>query len=92
MTIKTRSISCQNISMKKSPDCILEKIGVKLTELSKDQADYIGVTPEGPLQAGTLQVLDFLPLPTTYWGYLIDKSDNPFFCDVFCFLAIREML
>ena len=26
----------------------LEKIGVKLTELSKDQADYIGVTTEGP--------------------------------------------
>ena len=26
----------------------LEKIGVKLTELSNDQADYIGVTPEGP--------------------------------------------
>lgn len=28
----------------------LEKIGVKLTELSKDQADYIGVTPEGPFK------------------------------------------
>ena len=26
----------------------LEKIGVKLTELRPDQADYIGVTPEGP--------------------------------------------
>ncbi|MDD9908514.1 MAG: adenosylhomocysteinase [Ahrensia sp.] len=26
----------------------LEKIGVKLTELNKDQADYIGVTVEGP--------------------------------------------
>ena len=26
----------------------LEKIGVKLTTLTKDQADYIGVTPEGP--------------------------------------------
>ena len=26
----------------------LEKIGVKLTKLTKDQADYIGVTPEGP--------------------------------------------
>ncbi len=26
----------------------LEKIGVKLTELSKDQADYIGVEAEGP--------------------------------------------
>ena len=28
----------------------LEKIGVKLTELSKDQADYIGVTTEGPFK------------------------------------------
>ncbi|KCV82565.1 S-adenosyl-L-homocysteine hydrolase [Actibacterium atlanticum] len=28
----------------------LAKIGVKLTELSKDQADYIGVTPEGPFK------------------------------------------
>jgi len=28
----------------------LEKIGVKLTELSKDQADYIGVTQEGPFK------------------------------------------
>jgi len=26
----------------------LAKIGVELEELSKDQADYIGVTPEGP--------------------------------------------
>lgn len=28
----------------------LEKIGVELTELSKDQADYIGVTVEGPFK------------------------------------------
>ncbi len=28
----------------------LDKIGVKLTELSKDQADYIGVTPQGPFK------------------------------------------
>ena len=26
----------------------LEKIGVKLTELSKDQADYLGIPVEGP--------------------------------------------
>ena len=26
----------------------LEKIGVELTELKKDQADYIGVAVEGP--------------------------------------------
>jgi adenosylhomocysteinase len=29
----------------------LEKIGVKLTKLSKKQADYIGVSPEGPFKA-----------------------------------------
>ncbi|HIY70573.1 MAG TPA: adenosylhomocysteinase, partial [Candidatus Luteimonas excrementigallinarum] len=29
----------------------LEKIGVKLTTLSKDQADYIGVAVEGPYKA-----------------------------------------
>ena len=28
----------------------LERIGVKLSELSKDQADYIGVAPEGPFK------------------------------------------
>ncbi|MCA0870466.1 adenosylhomocysteinase [Seohaeicola saemankumensis] len=28
----------------------LEKIGVKLSTLSKEQADYIGVTPEGPFK------------------------------------------
>ncbi|MGH6966291.1 MAG: adenosylhomocysteinase [Phenylobacterium sp.] len=28
----------------------LEKLGAKLTKLSKDQADYIGVTPQGPFK------------------------------------------
>ena len=28
----------------------LEKLGVKLTKLNKDQADYIGVTPQGPFK------------------------------------------
>ncbi|SDE29888.1 adenosylhomocysteinase, partial [Mameliella alba] len=28
----------------------LERIGVKLSELSKEQADYIGVAPEGPFK------------------------------------------
>src|SRR3954463_7010263 len=28
----------------------LEKLGAKLTTLSKDQADYIGVTPQGPFK------------------------------------------
>jgi adenosylhomocysteinase len=29
----------------------LEKLGVKLTRLSKDQADYIGVSPDGPYKS-----------------------------------------
>ncbi|MBN2857172.1 MAG: adenosylhomocysteinase [Candidatus Delongbacteria bacterium] len=29
----------------------LEKIGVKLTKMTKDQADYIGVPPEGPYKS-----------------------------------------
>ena len=29
----------------------LEKIGVKLTRLTKDQADYIGVSPDGPYKS-----------------------------------------
>jgi adenosylhomocysteinase len=29
----------------------LDKLGVKLTRLTKDQADYIGVSPEGPYKA-----------------------------------------
>jgi adenosylhomocysteinase len=29
----------------------LDKLGVKLTKLSKDQADYIGVSMEGPYKA-----------------------------------------
>ena len=29
----------------------LDKIGVKLTQLSREQADYIGVTPEGPFKS-----------------------------------------
>ena len=30
----------------------LEKIGAKLTKLTKDQAAYIGVSPEGPYKPG----------------------------------------
>ena len=35
----------------------LAKIGVKLTELRKDQADYIGVPQQGPFKSGSLPVL-----------------------------------
>ena len=36
----------------------LDKLGVKLTELTPDQASYIGVDSDGPVQAGSLPVLD----------------------------------
>jgi adenosylhomocysteinase len=29
----------------------LDKLGVKLTTLSKEQADYLGVKPEGPYKS-----------------------------------------
>ena len=31
----------------------LDKVGAKLTKLSKEQADYISVTPEGPYKPDT---------------------------------------
>ena len=37
----------------------LAKIGVKLTTLRKDQAEYIGVKQEGPFKSGSLPVLNF---------------------------------
>ncbi len=30
----------------------LAKLGAKLTKLTKDQADYIGVSTEGPFKSG----------------------------------------
>ena len=39
----------------------LAKIGVKLTELRKDQADYIGVPQAGPVQERSLPVLSGSP-------------------------------
>ena len=35
----------------------LDHLGVKLTKLTKDQADYIGVPVDGPHQAGSLSLL-----------------------------------
>ena len=32
----------------------LDKLGAKLTRLSQEQADYIGVSVDGPMQAGAL--------------------------------------
>ena len=35
----------------------LEKVGAKLTKLSKEQADYISVTPEGPYKPEALSLI-----------------------------------
>ena len=35
----------------------LDHLGVKLTTLRKEQADYLGVQGRGPVQAGALSVL-----------------------------------
>ena len=40
----------------------LAKLGAKLTELSKEQADYIGVTPQGPFKPEHYRVLAQCPL------------------------------
>ena len=48
---KRRSTACSRSWTKKSRACIWMQIGVKLTKLSKDQADYIGVPVEGPYNA-----------------------------------------
>ncbi len=42
------SIVCPRSSTRKSRRLHLEKIGVKLTKLTKKQADYLGVPVEGP--------------------------------------------
>ncbi len=36
----------------------LDQLGVKLTKLTKKQADYLGIPAEGPYQAGALSVLE----------------------------------
>ena len=41
----------QNICDEKVARLHLEKIGVKLTKLEKDQADYIGVNEAGPFKS-----------------------------------------
>ena len=40
----------------------LDQLGVKLTKLSKEQADYIGVPVEGPYKADHYRVLTFVRL------------------------------
>ena len=44
-------IACRSIWTKKLPRLHLEKIGVKLTKLTPEQAAYIGVSVDGPYKA-----------------------------------------
>ena len=44
MSTKTRSTSCLKHLDEKVARLHLDRIGVKLTTLAEDQADYIGVT------------------------------------------------
>ena len=39
----------------------LDALGVELTELTKEQADYLGVSVGGPVQAGPLPLLSTAP-------------------------------
>ena len=43
-----RSTSCPSTSTRRSPACISAALGVELTELTHDQADYLGVPVDGP--------------------------------------------
>ena len=48
---KTKYISYQNIWNEKVAMLHLDKIGVELTTLSKEQAEYIGVDKKGPFKS-----------------------------------------
>ncbi len=43
-----RCTCCRRSSTRKSRGCTSSKLGVKLTTLTKEQADYIGVPVDGP--------------------------------------------
>ena len=54
---RSRSTPCPSTSTRRSPRLHLEKIGVKLTKLRPEQAAYIGVSEQRPVQAGPLPLL-----------------------------------
>ena len=45
-----RSTCCPRSSTRRSPACTSAKVGVKLTTLTKAQAEYLGVPVEGPFK------------------------------------------
>ena len=46
----------------------LEKLGVKLTTLTEDQADYLGIPVDGPVQARALPLLSTALATGVTWG------------------------
>ena len=49
-TSAARSTSCPRSSTRRSPGCTSGKLGVKLTTLTAEQAEYLGVPVEGPFK------------------------------------------
>ena len=43
-----RCTRCPSTSTRRSPACTSPALGVKLTQLTDDQADYLGIPPEAP--------------------------------------------
>ena len=56
----------------------LPKLGARLTELTGEQAAYIGVDKKGPFQAGLLSLLGvpLLPSPPVHWGRRCEGADE----------------
>ena len=48
---RRRSMCCRSRWTRRSPVCTSPRSASKLTELRKDQADYIGVKQEGPYKS-----------------------------------------
>jgi adenosylhomocysteinase len=44
---------CRSTSTRRSPACTSTQLGVKLTKLTEEQADYIGVPVDGPYKPST---------------------------------------
>ena len=54
---RKRSPSCPSTSTRRSPACTSTRSGVKLTELTDDQAAYLGIPVEGPYKPDALPLL-----------------------------------
>ena len=52
-----RATRCPSTWTRRWPGCTWTRWASELTELTKEQADYLGVAGRGPVQAGPLPVL-----------------------------------